>query len=69
MMPYSKSSGVINAMYDLTNDPYEINNLLGSNPERELYEARAEELRSCLLGWLKKNGSKHHDGVKERKLI
>ncbi|MCP4310657.1 MAG: sulfatase-like hydrolase/transferase [Bacteroidetes bacterium] len=69
MIPYSKSSELINALYDLTNDPYEMDNLLGKNPERELYEERAEELRRCLLDWLKKNGSKHHEGVKERKLI
>ena len=56
-------------MYDLSNDPHEMNNLLGSNPERGLYGDRAEELRSCLLEWLKKNGSKHYDGVKERNLI
>ncbi len=69
MIPYSKSSNVINTLYDLSNDPHEMNNLLGSNPERELYEERAEELRSCLLEWLAKNGSKHCEGVKERKLI
>ncbi len=69
MIPYSKTSEVVNAMYDLSNDPHEMNNLLGSNPERGLYEDRAEELRKCLLEWLKKNGSKHYDGVKERKLI
>ena len=69
MIPYSKSSSVINAMYDLGNDPHEINNLLGSNPERDLYEERAEELRSCLLEWLEKNNSKHYKGVKERVLI
>jgi len=69
MIPYSKSSSVINAMYDLENDPHEMNNLLGKNPERGLYEERAEELRACLLEWLKKNGSKHYKGVQERDLI
>lgn len=69
MIPYSKSSTVINAMYDLNNDPFEMNNLLGSNPERELYQERAEELRSCLLEWLEKNNSRHYKGVKERDLI
>lgn len=69
MIPYSKSSNVINAMYDLANDPHEMNNLLGNNPERGLYEKRAEELRACLLEWLKKNGSKHLKGVQERELI
>ncbi len=69
MIPYSRESSVINAMYDLSNDPHEMNNLLGSNPERALYEERAEELRACLLEWLKKNESKHYKGVKERVLI
>jgi len=69
MVPYSKSSEVLNAMYDLTNDPYEMNNLLGNNPERGLYEERAEELRQCLLEWLEKNGSEHQEGVRERNLI
>jgi len=69
MIPYSKSSNVLNAMYDLTNDPHEMNNLLGNNKEKEMYRERAEELRECLLEWLKKNNSKYYQGVKERKLI
>jgi len=69
MIPYSKSSTVINAMYDLSNDPYEMNNLLGSNPEKELYREKAEDLRKNLLEWLKKNRSKHYEGVAERELI
>jgi arylsulfatase A-like enzyme len=69
MIPYSKSSKVLNAMYDLTNDPHEMNNLLGNNKEKELYRERAEELRECLLEWLKKNNSKYYEGVKERDLI
>ncbi|WP_319589305.1 sulfatase-like hydrolase/transferase [uncultured Draconibacterium sp.] len=69
MIPYSKSSKVINAMYDLTNDPHEMNNLLGSNPEKEMYKERAEELRECLLEWLSEKESKHYNGVKERELI
>jgi len=69
MIPYSNSSAVINAMYNLNKDPYEMNNLLGKNPEKELYGDKAEELRRCLLEWLKKNGSKHYQGVKERELI
>lgn len=69
MIPYSKSSKVINAMYDLNSDPYEMNNLLGSNPKKKSYEKKAEELRKCLLEWLEKNNSKYYDGVKERELI
>lgn len=69
IIPYSKSSTVINAMYNLNDDPFEMNNLLGNNPKRNKYESQAEDLRKHLLAWLKKNKSKHYQGVKERKLI
>jgi len=69
MIPYSKSSKVINAMYNLNEDPHEMNNLIGKNPNRKNYSEKAEEMRGYLLEWLKKNNSKHYDGVKERELI
>ncbi len=69
IIPYTKTSTVINAMYNLNEDPFEINNLLGKNLKRSEYEKQAEELRGYLLEWLKRNNSKHYDGVKERKLI
>ena len=69
IIPYSKESKVINAMYDLNSDPYEMNNLIGKNPNKEQYAEKAEELRESLLEWLQKNKSKHYKGVKERVLI
>jgi arylsulfatase A-like enzyme len=69
IIPYSKTSKVINAMYNLNDDSYEMKNLIGKNPKRKEYEGQAEELRECLLEWLKKNNSKHYNGVKERELI
>jgi len=69
IIPYSESSTVINAMFNLNNDPYEMNNLIGKNPERLKYTEKAEDLRKCLLEWLKKNKSEHFDGVQKRKLI
>jgi len=69
MIPYTKQSTVINAMYNLNEDPHEMNNLLGKNPNRVDYKEKAEELRSCLLEWLKKNNSDRYKGVKERELI
>jgi arylsulfatase A-like enzyme len=68
LVPYSESSKVINAMYDMNTDPYEMKNLLGSNPENEKYIDKAGELRGYLLEWLKKNNSKHFDGVKSRRI-
>jgi hypothetical protein len=44
-------------------------NLLAKNPDKAKYQEKAEELKSCLLEWLKKNNSKHYNGVKNRKLI
>jgi arylsulfatase A-like enzyme len=69
MIPYSESSPVLNALYDLNTDPYEMNNLLGNNPDSEKYSAKAEELRACLLEWLAKNNSNHVSGVQQRVLI
>jgi hypothetical protein len=69
IIPYSKESKVINAMFDLNTDPHEINNLIGKNPDRAKYANKAEELRTSLLEWLKKNKSTHYKGVKERELI
>jgi len=69
IIPYSETSKVINAMYNLNDDPYEMNNLIGNNPEKLNYAAKTEELRKCLLEWLKKNKSSHFEGVKKRPLI
>ncbi|MEN8882523.1 MAG: sulfatase-like hydrolase/transferase [Polaribacter sp.] len=69
MVPYSATSKVINALYDLNTDPHEMNNLLGKNPNKSKYADKAEELRQNLLGWLKHKKSIHYDGVKNRKLI
>ncbi len=69
IIPYSENSTVINAMYNLNNDPSEMNNLIGKNPEKLKYAEKAEDLRKCLLEWLKKNKSEHFDGVQKRKLI
>jgi arylsulfatase A-like enzyme len=69
IIPYSETSTVINALYNLNDDPHEMNNLIGNNQERHKYTAKTEELRKCLLEWLKKNKSKHIEGVKKRQLI
>lgn len=68
IIPYSESSTVINAMYNLINDPSEMNNLIGKNPDKLKYAEKVEDLRKSLLEWLKKNKSEHFDGVQKRKL-
>jgi len=69
LIPYSKTSTVINALYNLNDDPHEMINLIGKNPNRSQYESKTEELRGYLLEWLKKNNSKFYNSVKERKLV
>lgn len=69
IVPYTETSKVLNAMYNLNQDPNEMTNLLGNNPERAKYHKKAEELRAALLEWLKKNNSSHIEGVQKRKLI
>ena len=69
MVPFSKTSTVINAMYNLNKDPHEMKNLLGENPDRSDNAEKAEELKEYLLEWLEKNNSIHYDGVKDRELI
>ena len=69
MIPYTIKSNVLNAMYDLTTDPYEMNNLLGNNPDRASYLEKAEELRGCLLEWLKEKKSIHYYSVSKRDLL
>ncbi|HUX55545.1 MAG TPA: sulfatase-like hydrolase/transferase [Bacteroidales bacterium] len=68
-IPYSAESKVINALYNLKDDPYEMNNLLGSNPDRKKYEKKANELRNDILTWLKERHSSHYEGVKARNLM
>ncbi|OFX58409.1 MAG: hypothetical protein A2066_21230 [Bacteroidetes bacterium GWB2_41_8] len=68
-IPYSVESNVINALYNLKEDPHEMNNLIGNNPYRKNYEAKANELRNDLLNWLKENKSSHYEGVKSRDLM
>ena len=59
----------MNVLYNLKDDPYEINNLIGENPGRKKYSAKANELRDDLLSWLKQHKSIHYEGVKNRNLV
>lgn len=67
-IPYTSTSTVIDALYNLNDDPYEMNNLLGSNPDKKKYAQKVNELHTDLVSWLKDNKSSHYDGVKARNL-
>lgn len=69
IIPYTISSPVLNALYNLNTDPHEMLNLLGNNPDRAQYLEKAEELRDCLLEWLAKRNSVHTFSVAQRDLM
>ncbi len=70
LMTTHRSGGTnVEALYDLKNDPYELNNLLGSNPDRLKFEDTAEELRLKLVSYLKDVNSPIAEGVEKRVLI
>jgi len=56
----------LDALYDLQDDPEEVNNLLGSNPDWEKHRAEAERLKAQLVAWLERIKSPHRASVKAR---
>ena len=70
LMTTHRSGGKnVEALFDLKNDPYEMDNLLGTNPERFKYKDVAEDLRSKLVGYLRDVNYPLVDGVEQRILI
>ena len=65
----SKAATSLDALYDLKNDPEEVNNLIGKNPDREKYRDEAERLKGLLVEWLARVQSPSLEGVKARPLI
>ncbi len=59
----------VEALFDLKNDPYEVNNLLGLNPERFKYKQVVEELRTKLTGYLNDVNSPLTKGIASREMI
>jgi arylsulfatase A-like enzyme len=59
----------LDALYDLKNDPQELNNLIGRNPDKEQYRAEAMRLKGLLIDWLTRVKSPHLDAVRNRPLF
>ncbi|MBT3374577.1 MAG: sulfatase-like hydrolase/transferase [Lentisphaerae bacterium] len=67
---YSPESSIVNALYDLQEDPHEMTNLLGRNPEREQYRDQGERMKGLLVAWLERIGhAEHAVGVAKRPVI
>jgi len=67
--PHTPESEVVNVLYNLKDDPHEMNNLIGKNPERQKYARRAEEMKARLVSWLESIRSEHTEGVRKRKMV
>jgi arylsulfatase A-like enzyme len=67
-IPNTPTSTVLDALYDLDQDPHEVNNLLGTNPDAPSYAEQAEHLKGLMLSWLEEVNYPHIDGVRAREL-
>jgi hypothetical protein len=59
----------LDALYDLKNDPQELNNLIGRNPDRRKHRADAMRMKGMLIEWLARVKSPHLEFVKVRPLF
>ncbi|MCU0786830.1 MAG: sulfatase-like hydrolase/transferase [Verrucomicrobia bacterium] len=59
----------LDALYDLKNDPQELNNLIGRNPDREKARAEAMRMKGLLVDWLARVKSPHLESVRARPLF
>lgn len=70
LMTTHRSEGPdVDVLFDLQNDPYELNNLLGKNPDRFNYKDIVEELRANLVGYLKDIDYPLTKGITVRQII
>jgi hypothetical protein len=59
----------LDALYDLQNDPREVNNLIRRNPDKEKSRAEAERMKGLLVDWLTRVKSPQLDSVRARPLL
>ena len=59
----------LDALYDLQNDPSELNNLIGRNPQAQQYRAEVVRMKQLLVEWLTRVKSPNLESVKARPLL
>jgi arylsulfatase A-like enzyme len=52
MLPDLSATEVVKALYNLNDDPYELNNLLADNGAAGTYEPKVKELEACFQEWI-----------------
>ncbi len=69
LVNYSDDNNVTPALYNIAEDPDELTNYIGaSNPNREEYLSKAQELQDDLVLWLKEYNSDYTQSVSEIEL-
>jgi arylsulfatase A-like enzyme len=68
LMMWEVNSSAVDGYYDLKNDPHELNNLIGNNPNRGKYIKAANTMKAVIVNWLKKINSPSLKGVVNRQL-
>ncbi|NME72083.1 sulfatase-like hydrolase/transferase [Flammeovirga aprica JL-4] len=66
---YATNKPELNALYNLNDDPLEMKNLLGTNPNRFSYKSQVERLQGYLIEWLENTGSSRANIIKNKELI
>lgn len=66
---YNENNSSLDALYNLNDDPHEMINLLGSNPNRFSYKTQVDRLQNYLVEWLEKNNSARTNIIKNKALI
>jgi len=69
MVGRSATAPSLDALYDLQNDPNELNNLIGRNPRAEQYRSEAGRMKGLLVEWLTRVKSPNLESVKARPLF
>ena len=66
---YGNEKSNTHALFNLNTDPYEMENLIGTNPNAADYATEVETLRNYLVEWLEKNNSKRTEDIRNREII
>ena len=70
IMPNRASAKMLNALYNLKDDPGELVNLIGpSFPRRKHFVKKAQELKSLLVQWCMKTKSPHTKEIRRRRIL
>jgi hypothetical protein len=67
--PSSAAAPSLDALYDLQDDPSELNNLIGRNPQAEQYRTEVVRMKGLLVEWLTRVKSPNLESVKARPLF